>query len=238
MSRSFDGNSYLIYDSTPPITDSPVTFAAFIYLSNVSGLKTISGVGSRVGDVAEYLFRVDNTSLQMYSLDAGASSVATSSATLSATTWYHACGVVASDTDRRCFVDGGNKGTASTSVNPNPGLFAALKIGSRCDDTWFAQKFNGNIAEYAIWNVALTDGEIASLSRGIQPIRIRPQNIVFYLPFVRNNDKDWIGGLSLTEAGAGMGVAAHPRIILTPPRPQIWAFPPSLLGLTVALDTA
>ena len=70
---------------------------------------------------------------------------------------------------------------------------------------------DGQIAEAAIWNVALTDGEIASLAKGFKPTRIRPQSLVFYAPLIRNL-QDTRKGMALTNNNAAT-VAAHPRVI-------------------------
>ena len=66
------------------------------------------------------------------------------------------------------------------------------------------------MAEVGVWNVALTAAEIASLAKGMTPDKIRPQNLVFYAPLVRNLI-DQKGGLALTNNN-GATVANHPRV--------------------------
>jgi len=66
------------------------------------------------------------------------------------------------------------------------------------------------IAEVGIWNAALTQPEIASLAKGMTCDKIRPQNLVFYTPLVRDLI-DQKGGLVITNNNAAT-VAAHPRI--------------------------
>ena len=59
---------------------------------------------------------------------------------------------------------------------------------------------NGDLAHIAIWNVALTDAEIASLYNGgigLDPRYVRSANLVAYWPLIRN-DLDYIGGYNLT----------------------------------------
>jgi hypothetical protein len=70
--------------------------------------------------------------------------------------------------------------------------------------------FNGDIAEVGIWNAALTADEIASLSRGMTCDKVRPQNLVFYAPLVRDLI-DVKSGLILTNNN-GATAADHPRI--------------------------
>jgi hypothetical protein len=68
----------------------------------------------------------------------------------------------------------------------------------------------GQIAEVGIWNAALTAAEVASLAKGMTCDKVRPQNLVFYAPLVRDlNDQK--GGLTITNNN-GATVAAHTRV--------------------------
>jgi hypothetical protein len=62
----------------------------------------------------------------------------------------------------------------------------------------------GQIAHPAIWNVALTDAEVAMLGAGISPLRVRPQSLVMYLPYLGRNgpEIDIINGRTLAVTGA------------------------------------
>ena len=91
--------------------------------------------------------------------------------------WHHACGVWAAATDRRAFIDGGSKGTNTT--NRSPSGMNRTQIGQSENNT---NRHSGLIAEAAIWNVALTDGEVATLAAGISPLRVRPSALVGYWP--------------------------------------------------------
>lgn len=65
-------------------------------------------------------------------------------------------------------------------------------------------------AEVGIWNVALTAAEVASLAKGMTCDKIRPQNLVFYAPLVRDL-QDTKGGLTITNNNTAT-VANHPRV--------------------------
>jgi hypothetical protein len=69
---------------------------------------------------------------------------------------------------------------------------------------------NAIIAEVGIWNVALTAAEVASLAKGVTCNKIRPQNLVFYAPLIRNL-QDTKGGRIITPVNSPI-VAAHPRV--------------------------
>lgn len=69
---------------------------------------------------------------------------------------------------------------------------------------------DGRVAEVALWDVALTDEEFVSLSKGFKPSRIRPQNLRFYAPIVRDllNVKE---ALTFTNNNTAT-VTEHPRV--------------------------
>ena len=50
------------------------------------------------------------------------------------------------------------------------------------------EHFNGQLAEFGVWNEILTDSEWSSLAR-FRPNRIRPSALVRYYPFVRNQNE-------------------------------------------------
>ena len=65
-------------------------------------------------------------------------------------------------------------------------------------------------AEVGIWTAALTAAEIASLAKGMTCDKVRPQNLVFYAPLVRNL-QDAKGGLTITNNNSATA-ANHPRV--------------------------
>jgi hypothetical protein len=64
------------------------------------------------------------------------------------------------------------------------------------------------LAEVGLWNVALTDGEVAALAKAMSPRMIRPQSLVLYLPLIRDVF-DYKGRVFVTT---GTTVAPHPRV--------------------------
>jgi hypothetical protein len=124
-----------------------------------------------------------------------------------ANTWNHACGVATSATSRTVYLNGGS--AATNAVNVSPVRLTTLAIGSRFVSSYggFA---NALIAEVGIWNAALTADEIASLAKGMNCDKVRPQSLVFYAPLVRDLI-DAKGGLTITNNN-GATVANHPRV--------------------------
>ena len=82
-------------------------------------------------------------------------------------------------------------------------------VGARRATT-IALHYTGRIADAAIWNVALTAAEIASLADGMTCDKVRPQSLVFYAPLIRDL-QDVRGGLTITNNNTAT-VANHPPV--------------------------
>ena len=100
--------------------------------------------------------------------------------------WHHACFVQSATDARAVYIDGGSKGT-STAIRELANLDNTT-IGI-LHYTSYIIPIDGSITEVAIWNVALTDAEVALLAsariKGL-PLQIRPANLVLYLPMDEN----------------------------------------------------
>jgi hypothetical protein len=128
--------------------------------------------------------------------------------TVSQNTWHHLAGVFESTASRTAYVDG-SAGTATTTDCGSQTTANSIVIGARWQGP-LGGYYRGGIAEVGIWNVALTQPEIASLARGMTCDKVRPQSLVFYAPLVRDL-VDQKGGLTITNNN-GATVANHPRV--------------------------
>jgi hypothetical protein len=63
-----------------------------------------------------------------------------------------------------------------------------------------------------IWDVALTADEIAALAKGVRCSAIRPQNLRFHAPLIRDLI-DVRGGRTITNTNTAT-VIQHPRLYL------------------------
>jgi hypothetical protein len=139
---------------------------------------------------------------------------ATTSTGYSTGTWHHAAGVWASSTSRAAYIDGGSKGTDTTSKSPSSAPNSLL-IGSieNADGSSMLQYMSGIIAQATIWNAALTDAEVAVLAAGYSPILIRPQSLWAYWPLVARTSPeiDVVGGYDLTLYNTPT-IADHPPV--------------------------
>lgn len=154
--------------------------------------------GDSVGDPINFSCKAGGTA---------ASAVTTTGFT--ANTWAHVCGVEASATDRRVFINGGSKGTNATSRTPSG--IDNVAIGRNGDSTPDGY-FSGDIAAAAIWNVALADADVALLALGVSPFLVHPESLVFYPPLIGryNPEIDIRGGYAMTVTGAV--ASPHPRM--------------------------
>lgn len=72
---------------------------------------------------------------------------------------------------------------------------------------------DGDLADVAYWDVALTAPEIASFMAGISPRMIRPQSLKMWIPSIREV-QDVRDARAITVTNGPLGVATHPRTYL------------------------
>ena len=129
--------------------------------------------------------------------------------THSANTWYHSCGVFPQAGQVEAYFNGNIGTTFGSGALTVSGIDQVL-IGMRTAAGTNGFFMNGLIAEVGVWNAALTQPEIASLAKGMTCDKIRPQNLVFYAPLIRDL-QDIKGSLTITNNN-GATVTNHPRI--------------------------
>jgi hypothetical protein len=209
MAFSFNGSSSRIEATSTPITAEPLTMACWFNPANVSAGGALMAVGNSSTNRRFQITAAGNVAGDPISISSvGTSTVtATSSTSFTANTWHHAAAVCASTTSRSIYLNGGGKNT-----NDSPMTLTGINnimIGARWQDESRGFFFNGRIAEVAIWNIALTDDEILSLSKGFAPSLIRPMNLRFYNRCLRIS-RDLSGGRALTQTN--ITNYDHPRI--------------------------
>ena len=138
---------------------------------------------------------------------------------------HHCCAVFTSSISRACFIDGGSKGTDTTSSTPTG--VDRMAIG-RAMDSSASDTISGRIAEVGIWNAALTDAEVAILALGFSPPFVRPQSLIGYWPLIGRTSPeiDLVGGNDMAVTGAT--AFAHPGIIY--PTPSRAIFVPAVVS--------
>ena len=208
MAYDFNGSNQHLSIESAPATTLPITMACWFNSDSTTVNQRLVGLyenassyfdlGIRGADAGDPVAAVANFS--------GTAQIVGTTAGYSANTWHHACGVFTSTTSRTAYIDGGNSATGTNTIAEPAGI-NRTRIGNFFSDI---QYMDGRIAEVGIWNVALTQPEIASLAKGMTCDKVRPQSLVFYAPLVRNL-QDVKGGLTITNNNTAT-VADHPRV--------------------------
>ena len=190
MSRTFTlaGNIFL-NRTQAPITTTPCTLECWFYFTGSNGNDNCL-IQVQDSAVSDNYFRLGNsTSEEVMNLaHDGTFQEIVSTATFSGSAWHYGCSVFVSSTDRRAFLNGGNKGSGTTSITPS-GL-NSVDIGNEGDSTP-GDNWIGRIANAVIRDVALSDAEVAFASqRGVSPFRIRPSSIKAFWPLFGNSDPE------------------------------------------------
>jgi len=79
---------------------------------------------------------------------------------------------------------------------------------------------SGQLADFAVWDGALTPHEFARLQAGESPARIRPSSLVRHLPFGHDTKDTRAGALATINAGTAWRADRPSRIYMRPLRPQ------------------
>ena len=207
MAYEFNGTNQRL--SCPPAsTSAPMTMACWFYMI-LGGVKPILTAGVVGGNDKFQLYASSgaNGGTGAFVQAAAVGDTGVQNSNLALLTWHHGASVFSSTTNRIAYFNGASGTSNTASVSPSG--FNTFDIGTRYSPT-LGNYLNGRVAEVGIWNAALTAAEIASLAKGMTPDKIRPQNLVFYAPLVRNL-QDVKGGLAITNNN-GATVANHPRV--------------------------
>lgn len=159
-----------------------------------------------------------------------------SSANLTDTVWSHIAGVQASTTSRVHYKDGVAGATNTTSSNPSS--LNRITAGALTLNGVIVSTGQGDLAHAAIWSIALSAGEVASLAAGALPSSVQPGSLVFYsvLDGVASPEEDTIGGRHLAW---GAGANAPTQSSSNPPVSGTATLERSAaLGATAAIATS
>jgi hypothetical protein len=128
---------------------------------------------------------------------------ATTAATWTVDAWQQVGGAFASATSIYAVLNGVRSAEqTASSAALTFAVMDELTLG-RYDRTSVFGSQNGQIAHAAIWSAALTETEWASLGAGISPMRVRPDLLHAYFPFLGRdtNDIDIIRAKTFTATG-------------------------------------
>lgn len=207
MARQFNGVNTNRLSGFPPITTWPMTMACWAMCANTTTAYALMTLySSNTNHVT--LATTAAGRVQMAVNDGTGAGGPSSTAGYAADTWFHACGVYTSNVLRTVYYNGGN--SASVSQDKNVVGLTTSYIGSR--NTIIP--LDGRVAWATIWNVALTPGEILTLSKGVYPLWVRSQNIVAFYPLYGRGsaEQELVNGLDLAITGT-VPFYPQPRIL-------------------------
>ena len=194
--------------TSSPVSGPPLTLACWFNASQTTTSDYLVSVGNAANSYCALAIFGASAGDFVGAFDLGTTgpNFAYSTSGYTANIWTHAAGVWSGLNSRTAYINGGNSGT-------NSSIQSALtlnlsQIGANAITP--TNRMNGLIAEVGIWNTNLIDAEIASLAKGMTCDKVRPQNLVFYAPLVRDLI-DQKGGLTITNNN-GATVAQHPRV--------------------------
>jgi hypothetical protein len=207
-------SSQYLSAASAPVTTYPLTLAAWIYPTSTASPTAIVSIENTSTGHRFILQQnaVNGSHIQATAVDAAAAAGRSVTSGLTTNAWQHAAGTFSTNNSDNwtAYLNGSSANqSASFAETRAPSTLNGTKIGARTGAS-LGLYFAGIIAEVGIWNVALTAAEIASLAKGVTCNKIRPQNLVFYAPLIRNL-QDTKGGRIITPVNSPI-VAAHPRV--------------------------
>jgi len=148
--------------------------------------------------------------------------------------WYSAVARAHSDTSRQLDVydltaDRHANDTSTSTVSSSLSNLVFVQGNSRGDGGW-TRGMDGYWAETAVYNVALTDAEVASYQAGVSPRLIRPTELLLYDAAISGERQDEIDGAVPSVTGSVTEIP-HPPGILRPGSPMV-GWMPGVSGTT------
>ena len=188
MSYDYDGSADYHSIASAVVTAAPLSMACWFKPDNTTTRGSLVSLSRATTSTEVFALVAAGTSagdpVQAHCNAAGSGVNAATSTGFSAGSWQHAAAVFTSTTSRAAFINGGSKGTNSSSRTPASINTTTLGVNIFGATPTTQDFFAGLIAEAAIWSAALTDEEIGILAIGVSPLKIRPPSLVFYAPLI------------------------------------------------------
>jgi hypothetical protein len=221
MARTFVAASsqYLESTSTPSVTAVPLTMACWVRIAS-SSVLSLSAIENR--SLSDDNFRMYTNGLTINAAQGASavSQVSTTAGSLVIGTWAHAAGVFTSNSSRTAYVNGVAGAANSVAIGAPSGI-NSMSVGRLYHGASPLQYMDGDLAEIAIWNIALSAAELATLALGVSPLLVRPEALVFYAPLLGGSpENDVMRRKSLTVTGA-TAATTHPRMLLASSKPRM-----------------
>jgi hypothetical protein len=172
--------------------------------------------------------------------NASATNGAIGTTTFASGQWYHVAGSFDTAT-LRAYVNGSIDGTKTLGFTPINTNSQNLHLGfSQTGDS--SGNLNGNLADCAVWNIALSASEIKALATGARPNNVRPGNLVAWWPLdgLQSPEEDLSGNKNngtLTGTAAAFGPPYAPFAPRWPQWLDVGVAPPPVFVLMPQIVT-
>lgn len=170
MGRTFDGSTQYSEATSAAVAGVPVTFSCWIRPAAISRFQVAMCVSKNNGLVVGDLFRLmayNTNVIECASFSGATPTVSTTSGTIVANAWQHIAATFSVAAGQYAWLNGvksSSGGNSQTPAAPN-----TTTIGSEATNSLRFFYFQGSIADAAIWNDVLSDGELTRLANGESP---------------------------------------------------------------------
>lgn len=215
MSRVFNGSSQYLSVLSTLLSNEPIGMFAWANSNSIANSQDVISLGDGSLASGAYVLRFAGATAgdpiqAIKNDDAGTGAVIASSATgYSASTWTAGGANFGSDTSRDAYINGGGKGSNTTSrADPTPNY---ITIGALRRSTVVGY-FDGSIAEAFIFDAIPTDAQHALLAKGVHPIEaaIVLSNIRGWYPLMGDDNNRMAGGYPNLSPTASPTFGSHP----------------------------
>ena len=221
MAILFDNVSNEYLTNINAVANQPFTLACWAYADEALDQIAINIGHSSLARIGELGFGVTNLFGLFHQGATTYETLQPVTPTYSLNTWHHLAGRY-EIADRELYADGVSIATGTVNVGAMP--VGITHIGAEIYAGVTGAFFSGRIAEAAVWDVSLSDGEIALLAEGFSPLFFQPQSLVAYWPLIALEDiNDRVGGFNMTAVNTPVTTNHMPKIIY--PAPVFISYP-------------
>jgi len=185
MARSFATNTKITYNPASfPMSDWPTTLHMWAKRSGTGTATALSMHDASQQNTYNIIGKLSSTPVIFGARRDEGAQRSTNGATALGTGWRNTIHIIASDTDSELFMDGSSDATETANVNYVAGI-DQFSVGNlnRLSPISF---YDGDLAHAAVWKVVLSDDNIRSVARGVNPLVVDTDNLVFYSPINGN----------------------------------------------------
>lgn len=203
------------------------TMSSFVTFSGSGSANGVFGMGSSGGG-GDYISLDRNSSNELKISSQG--KTPGDGTNLTASTLYHFC-LTWDGTQFNAYLNG----SPDYSVTPNSAItwgdIDRIVFGSQLSGGSTSNRADATFAELAMWNVELTDAEIAILAAEISAMCIRTPNLIFYAPLI-GDERDYFSNQAWSAATGGVA-ADHIRMQRKYVHPVYYNVPSAGINLVI-----